>query len=122
MRVYLFLHALPDATLFRAMNISDFREATRDTMSGPADWPHALSDFLAHTHGAKGRSLVQEAGNRLQRAVEFGAEELLRVDGALWWYLHARFQRFYSGEAMREHDAPLLHDGTVIPAERVSGT
>ena len=122
MLVCIYLSALPDATVFSAMDVTDFLEAIRDTKSGPADWPRALADFLAQTHGAKGRSLVQEAGNRLQRAVGLGGEELLRVDGTLWWYLHARFQRFYSGEAMREHDAPPLHDGTVIPAEQVNVT
>jgi len=42
--------------------------------------------------------------------------ELLRVDGPLWWALHARFQRFYRGEAMRLYGGEPLIDGTVLPA------
>src|SRR5579859_6574479 len=82
----IYLSGLADATVFSAMDITDFLEAIKDTMSGPAEWPAALREFLTHTHGAKGRQLVQETGNRLQRALGFGGEELLRVDGPFWWY------------------------------------
>src|SRR5258708_25200123 len=53
MLVCIYLSALPDATVFSAMDISDFLDATRDTTSGPADAPHPVSIFLATTHSAQ---------------------------------------------------------------------
>src|SRR5258708_3272721 len=117
-----YLAGLPDATVFSAMDVEALLEAIRDTMAGPADWPRALSEFLTETHGAKGRALIQEAGNRLQKKVGLGSDELLRVDGPFWWYLHDRFQRFYHGDAMRELNTEPIADGTVLPPEQIEVT
>jgi len=117
-----YLQALPDATVLSALDVPDFLQAVCDTMGGPAAWPQALVDFLTQTHGAKGRALIQEAGNRLQKALDFGGEDLLRVEGPFWWYLHERFQRWYRGEGMKDRGAPGLTDGTVIPAQRIEAT
>ncbi len=114
-----YLSALPDATVLTAPGIPELLEAIREAISGPADWPGALTAFLHKTGGAKGRVLIREAGTRLQRALDLSQSHLLQIDGPLWWYLHGRFQRWYSGEAMAEHDAPPLLDGTVIPAEQL---
>jgi phosphoglycolate phosphatase-like HAD superfamily hydrolase len=118
-----YLTGLSDATVLSAVEVDDFLQAIRDTLATPTEWPKALSDFLASTHGAKGRALIQEAGLRLERALGFSDnDELLRIDGPFWWYLHARFQRWYSGEAMQQFGAPPLTDGTVIPSERIEAT
>ena len=118
-----YLAGLPDATVLSAMEVDDFLQAIRDTLAAPTEWPQALADFLAGTHGAKGRALIQEAGLRLEKALDFsGNDELLRIDGPFWWYLHARFQRWYTGEAMQQLGALPLTDGTVIPSERIEAT
>jgi phosphoglycolate phosphatase-like HAD superfamily hydrolase len=117
-----YLSGLPDATVISAVDVPDFLEAIRDTMAGPSLWPQTLVDFLAETHGAKGKALTQEAGNRLRRTLDFSNEDLLRVSGPFWWYLHDRFQRFYSGEAMREYGGSPLLDGTAIPADQIEAT
>ena len=115
-----YLAAVPGATVLSAPDIESFLEALHDTVEEPAPWPQALQHFLAHTGGAKGRALVQEAGHRLCVALEFNQEDLLRADGPMWWYLHDRFQRFYSGEAMQAYSAAPLTDGTVIAHERIA--
>ncbi len=120
--ICVYMAALQDATVLSALDVTDFLEAIRDTLAGPADWPRALSEFLGQTHGAKGHALIQEAGNRLQRTLEFGNDAFLEVEGPFWWYLHARFQRFYSGEAMREFGGSPLADGTVIPPDQLDQT
>ncbi len=122
--VSLYLAGLPDATVLSAVEVEDLLQAIRDTMIAPADWPKILIDFMSQTHGAKGRVLIQEAGHRLRKALDFSTpdDELLRPDGRFWWYLHGRFQRWYSGEAMQQYDAPPLTDGTVIPAEQIGST
>ncbi len=117
-----YLSGIPGATVFSAMNVPDFLQAIHDTMDAKADWPNVLTEFLAETGGAKGRALVQEAGNRLQKALNFNGEDLLRVDGPFWWYLHACFQRWYTGEAMRELNAEPLTDGTMLPAQQIEAT
>jgi phosphoglycolate phosphatase-like HAD superfamily hydrolase len=117
-----YLANLPDATVFSAMDVADFLDAIRDTRAGPAEWPKALTEFLGTTRGAKGRAFIQEAGIRLQKTIGFSSEDLLRVEGPFWWYLHARFQRFYSGEAMREYGGEPIPDGTVIAAEQIEAT
>jgi phosphoglycolate phosphatase-like HAD superfamily hydrolase len=118
----LYIAAIPDATVLSALEVPDFLEAIRDTVVSPAPWPQALSDFLAQTRGAKGRALINEAGNRLLRTLDFGNEKLLEIEGPFWWYLHARFQRFYTSEAMSEYGGSPLPDGTVIPAEQLEIT
>jgi len=118
----IYMAALPGVTVFSALEIPDLLEAIADTAVGPSEWPQALSYFLAKTRGVKGRVLIQEAGNRLQRAIELDSEGLLDVEGPLWWYLHDRFQRWYSGEAMQELGVPPLSDGTVIPDEQIKST
>jgi phosphoglycolate phosphatase-like HAD superfamily hydrolase len=117
-----YLSRLPGVTVFSAMNVNDFLQAIHDTLNSKSIWPKAIDDFLAHTHGAKGRALVQEAGHRLQKALDFNNEELLRVDGPFWWYLHECFQRWYSGEAMRAFNAEPLADGTMLPPQQIEAT
>ncbi len=117
-----YLASVPNAMVLSALDVPDFLQAVCDTMEGPADWPQALVDFLKQTHGAKGRAFIQEAGNRLERALDFSGDDLLRIEGPFWWYLHERFQRWYHGESMKEFDAPVLADGTVIPAEQIGTT
>lgn len=117
-----YLAAIPNVTVFSAPTIEDILEAIRDSMTGKPDWPAALTTFLHGTGGAKGRALIQAAGMRLQNVLEFEQADLLRVDGPFWWYLHERFQRWYSGEAMQEHDAPPLMDGTVLPTDQLAAT
>jgi phosphoglycolate phosphatase-like HAD superfamily hydrolase len=117
--ICVYLAALPDAMVLSAPKVDDFVQAISDTKSGAADWPQALTEFLATTHGAKGRALIQEAGNRLRKALDFGDGDLLRVEGPFWWYLHERFQRWYHGEAMQQFGAPPLPDGTVLPPEQL---
>ncbi len=118
----IYLSALPNATVLSALDVSDFLQAICDTMEGPADWPQALVDFLHKTHGAKGRAFIQEAGNRLQKALDFGGEDLLRIEGPFWWYLHERFQRWYHGESMEEYGGSALADGTVIEPDEIGNT
>ncbi len=117
-----YLAAIPNATVFTALNVEAFLEAIRDSMTDKADWPAALTAFLNSTGGAKGRTLIQASGARLQSVLSFEQPDLLRLEGPFWWYLHDRFQRWYSGEAMAEHDAPPLIDGTVLPAEQIGAT
>jgi phosphoglycolate phosphatase-like HAD superfamily hydrolase len=117
-----YLANLPGATVFSAMNVPDFLEAIHDSLSSKADWPNALEHYLTETGGAKGHALAQEAGNRLQKALDFNGQALLRVDGPFWWYLHGCFQRWYSGEAMREFNGEPLVDGTVLPADQIEVT
>ncbi|MHB8627371.1 MAG: HAD family hydrolase [Aggregatilineales bacterium] len=114
-----YLAALPGATVLTAPGVPELLEAIQEAVSGPAEWPAALTAFLQRTGGAKGRVLIREAGTRLQSALDLSQSHLLQVDGPLWWYLHERFQRWYRGEAMAERDAPPLLDGTVIPAEQL---
>jgi phosphoglycolate phosphatase-like HAD superfamily hydrolase len=117
-----YLAALPGATVLTAPTVPDLLEAIMDSIIGPADWPTALTAFLNGTGGAKGRALIQAAGIRLQMALSLENDELLRVDGPLWWYLHDQFQTWYSGEAMVARGAQPLVDGTVIPAEQLHET
>jgi len=122
MLVCVYLSALPDVTVLSAPTPEMLLEAIREGMTIAAPWPEAMSAFLRGTGGAKGRALIQAAGARLQTALDFGDADLLRVEGPLWWYLHTRFQRWYSGETMTEHQAAPLSDGTVIPAARLAET
>ncbi len=120
----LYIAGLPDATVLSAVEVEDLLQAIRDTMVAPSDWPRLLIEFLSQTHGAKGRVLVQEAGHRLRKALDFSADDdqLLRPDGRFWWYLHGQFQRWYSGEAMQQFGAPPLSDGTVISSDKIEAT
>ena len=117
-----YLAALPGATVLTAPTVPDLIEAIADSITGPADWPNALNAFLNGTGGAKGRALIQAAGTRLQLALALDNDDLLRIDGPLWWYLHDEFQTWYSGEAMVSHDASPLVDGTAISTEQLHET
>ncbi|MEP7289969.1 MAG: HAD hydrolase-like protein [Chloroflexota bacterium] len=124
--VCVYLAALPGAKVSQAADAVEFLQTIRGTLSGTADWPRVLQDFLASTHELEGRPLIQEAGNRLKIALGFGPAiedaPLLQVEGPFWWYLHGRFQRFYHGEALQAFDAPPLIDGTALPAEQIAAT
>ena len=117
-----YLAALPGTMVLTAPTVTDLLEAIGESTTGPANWPGALDAFLNGTGGAKGRALIQAAGTRLQTSLALDSDELLRVDGPLWWYLHDKFQTWYSGVAMTAHNAPPLVDGTVIPAEQLHET
>jgi len=128
----IYMAALPretgsHSTSLTVSDTNDLLSHVRQSLRAPAPWPNALEAFLADQASVGGKALVQAAGERLKQAIganglHLGANDLLAVDGPLWWYLHARFQRFYSGEAIREFDAPPLLDGTVIPAADIEAT
>jgi phosphoglycolate phosphatase-like HAD superfamily hydrolase len=84
-------------------------------------WPEALVAFL-NSATVDGRDLVEYAGRWAEHALGSRAPGLFDPEGALWWALHRRFQRFYHGEALREYGAPLLEDGTVLPADQIVAT
>ncbi len=117
-----YLAALPDVTVLSAPTPEALIEAIRESLYALPVWPDAMAAFLNGTGGAKGRALIASAGTRLAEALQFEDAAMLRVEGPLWWYLHARFQRFYHGEAMTEHGAPPLADGTVIDAPQIEAT
>lgn len=117
-----YLAALPGATVLTAPSVPELLDAIKECIAKPSAWPEALVAFLQRTGGAKGHALIREAGTRLQNTLGLNQAHLVQVDGPLWWYLHERFQRWYTGEAMAEHNASPLLDGTVIPAEQLHET
>ena len=100
-------------------SVPDLYSAIRAIRSHPAAWPEVLITFLDKSRPADGHDLIRAAGVHLAAAltgigVDSIADRLIDPDGALWWDLHARFQRWYSSESMLARHAPPLIDGTVL--------
>jgi phosphoglycolate phosphatase-like HAD superfamily hydrolase len=117
----IYLAALPGAKAFSVRDVPILIETLQKQALAPAAWPDALDAFLAHTN-LIGRELIDYAGGWVQHALGNTAPTLFEPEGAFWWYLHSRFQRFYHGEAMREYGGEPLIDGTAIPAEAIRVT
>jgi phosphoglycolate phosphatase-like HAD superfamily hydrolase len=118
-----YLGALRGIQIGTITSVEAFLDAVRvHAEFAPVAWPDALSEFLNSTLQKNGQSLIAAAGDHLAACLGVRDGDLFAPEKAFWWYLHARFQRFYRGEAMQDYHADRLIDGTAIPAGKIEST
>ncbi len=118
------LAALPGARVYSANTPQEMVETLRAQAQAAAflpEWPRAGYDLLAQTP-LEGLPLVEFAGSWAALALGISTSGLMEPEGAFWRYLQSCFQRFYHGEALREHGGEPLRDGIALPVEAIHRT
>lgn len=117
----LYMASMPGARAYSAKSPDDLYDTLRTQRPAPADWPDALETFLTQTD-ATGRVLIDQTGHYAMLALGITQPGLMDNEGALWQDLNRRFQRFYTGEALRSYGGVPLQDGTVLPPDQLHRT